>query len=238
MLRSEEAVLGAWGFRGRLLARRGRAPLPGRCTRVSRPRPGSTTAAGPCHGPSCFDTGVSWKLQTSQRWRRQGHAASPLCPRPRGHHGSGGLASSPSPWQQHFRADPHVMSSHLTTLQAAFQEEKLSCRSKLGAGGEAQAAVSPADLSPSGGEVQAAVSPADPSPSDPGCYRGPQASMGAGDPGGQLDGWPCSLEGRRCRAPTQLGRPWVGGADLRFVSFCGSRFGFRMEEDGRCSGRQ
>ena len=61
------------------------------------------------------------------------------------------------------------MSSHLTTLQAAFQEEKLSCRSKLGAGGEAQAAVSPADLSPSGGEAQAAVSPADPSPSDPGC---------------------------------------------------------------------
>ena len=62
--------------------------------------------------------------------------------------------------------------------------------------------------------------------------------MGAGNPGDQLDGWPCSLEGRRCRAPTQLGRPWVGGADLRFVSFCGSRFGFRMEEDGRCSGRQ
>lgn len=45
------------------------------------------------------------------------------------------------------------MLSHLAMLQAAFQEEKLSCHSKLGAGGEAQAAVSPAD----------------PSLSDPGC---------------------------------------------------------------------
>ena len=62
--------------------------------------------------------------------------------------------------------------------------------------------------------------------------------MRAGDPGGQLDQWPCSLEGRSCRAPAQLGRPWVGGADLRFVLFCGSRFGFRVEEDGRCCGRQ
>lgn len=148
MLRLEEAVLGAWGFRGVAPCQKGEGST------ALEMHAGLQAATGIHHGqqgratvPHALTQACRGTFQTSQRWRRQGHAASSLSPRPRSHHGLGGLASSPSPWPQHFRADPHVMSSHLATLQAAFQEEKLSCRSKLGAGGEAQAAVSPADLS-------------------------------------------------------------------------------------------
>ena len=35
--------------------------------------------------------------------------------------------------------------------------------------------------------------------------RGPRASLGAGDPDGQLGRRPCSLESRSCRAAAQLG---------------------------------
>lgn len=191
MLRSEEAVLGAWGFRGA-------APCPkGEGSAAREMHVGLQAGTGTHHGqqgratvPHALTQACHGTFQTSQRWRRQGHAASSLCPRPRGHHGSGGLASSPSPWPQHFRADP-TRHCCLTSPCFRLHSKKKSC---------------PAILS-----LVLAERPRQPSPPPTracptrAASRGPRASMGAGDPDGQLDGWPCSLEGRSCRAPAQLG---------------------------------
>ena len=101
-------------------------------------------AAGLCHRPSCFDTGVSRNLSDVDRGR-EGRAVRPARRVP-----DYTVITAQPDWLLLFPSGcsvseqiPDVMSSHLSALQGAFQEEKPSCQSKLGADGEAQAGITP-----------------------------------------------------------------------------------------------
>lgn len=167
-----------------------------RCLGDARGSPGRdrdpSRSAGPCHRPSCFDTGVSWNLSDIAEVEKAGPRSQ--------------LAVSQTPRSSRLRRT----SFFSFPLAAAFQSRSHTscCLTSPCFRLHSKKKSCPAILS-----LVLAERPRQPSPPPTracptrAASRGPRASMGAGDPDGQLDGWPCSLEGRSCRAPAQLGGP-------------------------------